>query len=187
MTDSVTFDPVTIGVSSCLLGNRVRYDGNHSHDHYLTDTFGLFCRFVSVCPEMESGMPVPREPIQLRGDFQNPDLVTRETEIDKTLQMKDWIKTKIPVLEQEDLCGFVFKSKSPSCGLYRVKVFDDNKKMQKNGTGLFARAFIENFPDIPVEESSRLNDPKLREHFIERVFFMQQWRRLLKTDNTLGG
>lgn len=180
-------EPIKIGISSCLLGNRVRYDGNHSHERFLTQTLGLFAEYVPVCPEVECGMPVPRESVRLVGDPENPRLVTRETGVDKTDQMKDWIKGRLPALEKENLCGFIFRSKSPSSGLYRIKVYRDDGTVNKSGQGLFARAFTERFPRIPVEEAGRLHDPKLRENFIENIFSFQRWRNLLDTNRTLGG
>ncbi len=179
--------PIKIGISSCLLGNRVRYDGSHSHDGFLTQTLGLFAEYVPVCPEVECGMSVPREAVRLVGDSDSPRLVTRRTGEDKTGQMTAWIAEKLEALEKEDLCGFIFKSKSPSSGLYRIRVYGRDGKVRKNGTGLFARAFTERFPRIPAEESGRLHDPKLREHFIENVFFLQRWREFLRGNPSLGG
>ena len=179
--------PLKIGISSCLLGNQVRYDGGHSHDRFLTQTLGLFAQYVPVCPEVESGMPIPREAVRLMGDPENPRLVTQKTGIDKTQQMNDWIETRLKTLEKENLCGFIFKSKSPSSGLYRIRVYGDDGSVRKTGTGLFARAFTRHFPRIPVEEAGRLNDPALRENFIEALFSLQRWRNLLDTSKTLGG
>ncbi|MEE4362789.1 MAG: DUF523 and DUF1722 domain-containing protein [Desulfotignum sp.] len=178
--------PIKIGVSSCLLGNLVRYDGGHSHDRFLTQTLGLFTEYVPVCPEVECGMTTPRDSLRLVGDPEAPRLVTRKTGEDHTEQMHTWIHKKLPVLEKENLCGFIFKSKSPSSGLYRIKVYGDDGKMRNNGTGLFARAFTRHFPRIPVEEAGRLNDPKLREHFIENIFSFQRWRRFLEDRPNLG-
>ncbi len=179
--------PIKIGVSSCLLGNKVRYDGGHSHDRFITQTLGLFAEYVPVCPEVECGMPVPREAVRLVGSPENPKLVTQKTAVDKTDQMKIWIKGRLKELAKEDLCGFIFRSKSPSSGLYRIRVYGDDDKVRKTGTGLFARAFIDTFPRIPVEEAGRLNDPKLRENFIENIFALQRWRQLCNGHLTLGG
>lgn len=184
---TIMLSPITIGISSCLLGNKVRYDGQHSHDRFVTQTLGLFTEYVPVCPEVECGMPTPREAIRLMGDPENPRLVTQKTGVDKTAMMKSWISTKLDELEKKNLCGFIFKSKSPSSGLYRIRVYGDDGKVRKTGTGLFARAFTERFPRIPVEESGRLHDPKLREHFIENIFTFQRWRNLLENKKTPGG
>ena len=179
--------PIKIGISSCLLGNPVRYDGGHSHDRFLTQTLGLFTCYVPVCPEVECGMPIPREAVRLVGDPEAPRLVTQKTNVDKTRQMKDWIRGRLKELEQENLCGFIFKSKSPSSGLYRIRVYGDDGKIRKTGRGLFARAFTERFPRIPVEEAGRLCDPGLRENFIERIFSLQRWRHLMDNNQTMGG
>jgi len=178
--------PIKIGISSCLMGNPVRYDGGHSHDRFLTQTLGLFCEYVPVCPEVECGMSTPRNSLRLEGDPENPRLITRKTGEDHTQQMQDWIAKKLPDLEKENLCGFIFKSKSPSSGLYRIKVYGEDGKIKNNGVGLFARAFTQRFPRIPVEEAGRLNDPKLRENFIENIFTLQRWRRFLENTPTLG-
>ncbi len=179
--------PIKIGISSCLLGNKVRYDGGHSHDRYLTQTLGLFAEYIPVCPEVECGMPIPREAVRLVGDPENPRLMTQKTGVDKTEQMKTWIDGRLKELAGEDLCGFIFRSKSPSSGLYRIRVYGNDGKINKNGTGLFAKAFTKAFPRIPVEEAGRLHDPKLRENFIESIFSLQRWRRLIYENRTLGG
>ncbi len=179
--------PIKLGISSCLLGNPVRYDGGHSHDRFLTQTLGLFVSYVPVCPEVECGMPIPREAVRLVGDSDAPRLVTQKTKVDKTRQMQDWMAVRLKALEKENLCGFIFRSKSPSSGLYRIRVYGDDGVIRKTGRGLFARAFTEHFPRIPVEEAGRLCDPGLRENFIERLFSLQRWRYLLEIDQTLGG
>ncbi len=118
--------PIKIGISSCLLGNPVPYDGGHSHDRFLTQALGLFAEYVPVCPEVECVMPIPREVVRLMGDPENPRLVTQKTGIDKTQQMNNWIETRLKELERENLCGFIFKSKSPSSGLFRIQVYADS-------------------------------------------------------------
>ena len=115
--------PIKLGVSSCLLGEHVRYDGGHKHDRYITDTLGCYFSFVPVCTEVGCGMPVPREAMRLEGDPASPRLVTSRTRIDKTEQMLAFCRTRVRELETEDLCGFIFKKGSPSSGLYRVKVY----------------------------------------------------------------
>nr|WP_321400503.1 DUF523 and DUF1722 domain-containing protein [uncultured Desulfobacter sp.] len=178
---------IKIGASTCLLGEKVGYDGNHSHDRYLTQTLSLFVDYVPVCPEVECGMPIPREAVRLVGDPAAPRLVTRNTQEDKTKMMTDWIPGKLAALEKENLCGFIFKSKSPSSGLYRIKVYGDDGKVRKTGTGMFAKAFCEHFPRIPVEEAGRLNDPQLRENFIEKIFALRRWRQVIEDQKNLGG
>ena len=188
-TDKTPIDipKIKIGASTCLLGEKVGYDGNHSHDRYLTQTLSLFVDYVPVCPEVECGMPIPRESVRLVGDPAAPRLETRNTHEDKTRMMTDWIPGKLAALEKENLCGFIFKSKSPSSGLYRIRVYGDDGKVRKIGTGFFAKAFCEHFPRVPVEEAGRLNDPQLRENFIEKIFSLRRWRKLVEEQKNLGG
>jgi uncharacterized protein YbgA (DUF1722 family)/uncharacterized protein YbbK (DUF523 family) len=170
---------IKLGISSCLLGNKVRYDGQHKYDSWLVEELGKYVDFVPVCPEVECGLPVPREAMRLVGDPQSPLLLTQKTGIDHTARMLDFCSAKIPVLSAENLCGFVFKSKSPSSGMERVKVYPAAGGVaQKNGVGIFARAFMQAFPLLPVEEEGRLHDPDLRENFIERIFVRQRWHTL---------
>ena len=178
-------DSITIGVSSCLLGEQVRYDGGHKHDRYLTDTLGRWFRFVPVCPEVGCGLPIPRESMRLEGDPAAPRLMTRTSRIDHTDRMLDWCRAKVVELEGADLCGFIFKKDSPSSGLFRVKVYHDNGAT-KNGSGLFAAAMARHFPLLPLEEEGRLNDPDLRENFIERVFSYRRWKDFLAAGPTPG-
>jgi uncharacterized protein YbgA (DUF1722 family)/uncharacterized protein YbbK (DUF523 family) len=177
--------PIKLGVSSCLLGEHVRYDGGHKHDHYITDTLGRYFTFVPVCPEVGCGMPVPREAMRLEGDPASPRLVTGRTRIDKTEQMLAFCRARVRELEEEDLCGFIFKKGSPSSGLYRVKVYG-NGMAARSGSGLFAAAIIRHFPLLPVEEEGRLNDPDIRENFIERLFGFRRWKDLLLDRPDLG-
>ncbi len=165
---------IKIGISSCLLGNNVRYDGENSYDPFVIETLGLYAEYVPVCPETEVGMSIPREPIQLEGEPENPCLVTKRTRIDKTGLMKSWIKGRLDDLEKEGLCGYIFKNKSPSCGLYRVKVHGNDGTVRKKGSGLFAKAFGKHFPEIPVEEAQRLHDPKVCERFIESILTVSE-------------
>lgn len=178
--------PVKIGVSSCLLGEKVRYDGGHKHDRYITDILGRFFVFVPVCPEVGCGMSTPREAMRLEGDPAAPRLVTNKTRIDKTEQMLAFCRAKVEELAQEDLCGFIFKKGSPSSGLFRVKVYQDGMP-SKSGSGLFAAAVARAFPHLPLEEEGRLSDPALRENFIERVFSYRRWKDFLAGDPSLGG
>jgi uncharacterized protein YbgA (DUF1722 family)/uncharacterized protein YbbK (DUF523 family) len=177
-----------IGISTCLLGESVRYDGGHALDQYITGTFGRYMEFIPVCPEMEAGFGVPREPIRLVGDPDSPRLMTRNTDKDLTDTMMNWAGRRVRELEKEDLRGFIFKSKSPSSGMERVKVYTGKKRMPvKKGVGLFARAFMEHFPLIPAEDDGRLHDPDLRENFIERIFTLDRWRKNLTNGKNPGG
>ena len=179
-------DKLKLGISSCLLGNKVRYDGGHKLDPFLVNTLGQFVEYVPVCPEVESGFPVPREAFRLVGDPAAPRLVTRQSGVDATAQMERWIEKKLPLLEKEEMCGFIFKSKSPSSGMERVKVYNEKDMAEKNGVGLFARALMERLPLLPVEEEGRLQDIQLRENFIVRIFVYRRWRELLASGATAG-
>lgn len=177
---------IRLGVSSCLLGAKVRYDGGHKLDRFLVDTLGRYVEYVPVCPEVECGLPVPREAMRLVGDPEAPRLVTSRTGADLTDRMLAWARERVERLAGEDLCGFVFKSGSPSSGMERVKVYSAQGMPSKTGVGLFARAFLERFPLLPVEEEGRLNDPVLRENFIERLFALARWRETLARGKTRG-
>jgi len=177
---------IKLGISSCLLGNNVRYDGGHKLDRFLRDTLGQYVTFVPVCPEVECGLPVPRESMRLVGDSLDPRLVTTRTGVDHTERMKRWASQRLEDLAQENLFGFIFKKDSPSSGMQRVKVYNDKGMPEKTGSGLFAKAFMERFPRVPTEEEGRLYDPKLRENFIERIFALQRWRETLDRGKTMG-
>lgn len=170
---------IRLGISTCLLGEQVRYDGQHKYDRFLVETLGPHVDFVPVCPEVECGLPTPRESMRLVGDPEDPRLQTTRTERDLTEQMREFARRRVRELEPERLCGYVFKSKSPSSGMERVKVYPENGGMPvKTGVGMFAREFMTHFPLLPVEEEGRLNDDILRENFIERLFLMKRWRDL---------
>lgn len=177
---------ITLGISACLLGEKVRYDGQHKLDRYLRDELGKHVRYVPVCPEVECGLPVPREPMHLAAAPEGVRLVTIKTGIDMTDRMHAWAKTRLAALEAEDLCGFIFKANSPSSGMERVKVYDRNGIPARKGVGLWAAAFMAHFPLLPVEEEGRLNDAELRENFIERIFAMRRWRDLAAQGRTRG-
>jgi len=175
-------EKMRLGISTCLLGLPVRYDGGHKLDHYLRDTLGRYVDFVPVCPEVECGFGVPREAMRLVGETDAPKLMTIRTKVDLTDRMAAWASRRIRELEEERLCGFIFKSGSPSSGMERVKVYNEKGSGVKNGVGLFARAFMDHFPDVPVEEEGRLHDPVLRENFIERIFTYYRWNSLIRQE-----
>jgi uncharacterized protein YbgA (DUF1722 family)/uncharacterized protein YbbK (DUF523 family) len=164
----------------------VRYDGGHRRDRFLTDTFGRFVEWVPVCPEVECGLPVPREPMRLLGDPSDPRLVTVVTRIDHTGRMKTWARKRVAELENENLVGFIFKSRSPSSGMERVKVYDEAGVARNVGVGLFARAFMERFPLLPVEDEGRLNDAAIRENFVERIFCLARYREAMRPRRRRG-
>jgi len=178
---------IKIGVSSCLLGKEVRYNGGHSHDRYITDILGQHFSFVDVCPEVEAGFGIPRETLRLVGDPEAPRLLTSKTGKDFTDKMVNWARKRAKELEKENLCGFIFKSKSPSSGMERVKVYTEEGFPGSNkGVGLFAGTFMTHFPLIPVEEEGRLHDAPLRENFIERIFALKRWRQLADQKKSRG-
>lgn len=177
---------IRIGVSACLLGQPVRYDGQHKHDPYITETLGRFFEFVGVCPEVECGLTVPRESMRLIGDPSQPRLITTRTGIDHTERMHKWASKRVAELEQEGLYGFIFKSRSPSSGMENVKVYNDKGMVSGKSPGLFGKAFMERFPTLPCEDEGRLHDPDLRENFIERVFTLWRFRTTLKATPTLA-
>jgi uncharacterized protein YbgA (DUF1722 family)/uncharacterized protein YbbK (DUF523 family) len=170
--------PLRLGVSRCLLGDEVRYDGGHKRDGFLVDVLGRYVEWVSVCPEVEAGMPIPRDAIRLVGDPRNPRLETVRGGHDVTTTMTQFSERRVQELEDLDLSGYVFKKGSPSCGVERVRVFNQHGMPSRDGIGVFARAFIRQFPLIPVEEEGRLCNPVLRDNFIERLFSYHRWRSL---------
>ena len=178
--------PLRVGVSACLLGQNVRYDGGHKRDRYLTDILSRYCTFVPVCPEVECGLGVPREAMRLCGDPEAPRLVTAKSGLDLTGLMRDFALKRIAELAGENLVGYIFKAKSPSCGFDRVKVYHEGGAPTRRGVGLFARAFMDRFPLVPVEDEGRLNDPGLRENCIERIFTLARFRKVLAEDGTGG-
>lgn len=178
-------EPIRLGVSTCLLGEPVRFDGGHKLDRFVRDTLGRYVEFVPVCPEVECGLPIPREAMHLSGDPEAPRLVTVRTGKDLTDQMRSWAARRVAELEGEQLCGFIFKSNSPSSGMERVKIYDANHIPSPRGVGLFARAFMDHFPLLPVEEDGRLHDAGLRENFIERIFIFKRWREMLEQPRKL--
>jgi uncharacterized protein YbgA (DUF1722 family)/uncharacterized protein YbbK (DUF523 family) len=177
---------IRLGVSSCLLGEKVRFDGGHKRDRFLTETLSRFVEFVPVCPEVEMGLPTPRETLRLVGEPESQRLVFSKSGEDITERMMAWANKRVVDLEEKELCGFIFKSKSPSSGMERVKLYDRNGVPNKQGVGLFARAFMERFPLLPVEEDGRLHDPGLRENFIETIFTLKRWREALQKGMTRG-
>jgi uncharacterized protein YbgA (DUF1722 family)/uncharacterized protein YbbK (DUF523 family) len=169
---------IRIGISSCLLGEKVRYDGGHKRDAYLVETFGRFVEWVPVCPEVEMGLGTPRETLRLVRIGEDVRMVMPKTGADHTDAMRSYAERRLNELTQEDLCGYVLKKGSPSCGMERVRVFDAQGVPAKSGRGLFAEVLLRHFPNLPVEEEGRLYDPRLRENFIERVFAYHRLRTL---------
>lgn len=164
-------DKIKLGISNCLMGENVRYDGAHKRDAYLEDKLGKLVEWVPVCPETECGLGVPREPMYLIGSSELPRLVTRNTNIDHTDKMLKWTEKRLKELEKEKLSGFVFKNNSPSCGL--------NSVFSEKGIGIFAKEFIKHFKLMPVEDNDRLQDEKIMGNFIEKI---RTFRKTYKAD-----
>ena len=176
MTENSSAKKPKIGISACLLGHQVRFDGAHKRDYFLTDTFGKFVEWVHVCPELEVGMGVPRESVRLVGSAADPDMIAERSGRDWTAAMKRYALKRVRELKTLELSGYILKKNSPSCGMERVRVYSPKGMPSKQGRGLFAAAIMENLPLLPVEEEGRLNDPLLRENFIERVFSYRRWQ-----------
>ena len=169
-------DKIRLGVSACLLGEPVRYDGGHKRDLFLTGTLADYVEWVPVCPEVELGLGVPREAIRLVGRPEAPRFVRERTGEDLTPRMRRYAEDRVRQLAALELDGYVLKRASPSCGLFRVRVYRDGGVPSGDGRGVFAAALVERLPMLPVEEEGRLADPALRENFVERVFAMARWR-----------
>ncbi|MDH4246024.1 MAG: DUF523 and DUF1722 domain-containing protein [Nitrospira sp.] len=180
----MTSAPLRLGISRCLLGDEVRFDRGHKRDQFLTDVLGRYVEWVPVCPEVEAGLGIPREAMRLVGNPQHPRLVTITSKHDHTEAMETMAEGRLDSLNSLDLSGFVFKRGSPSCGLERVRVYTVQGMPSQSGVGIFAKAFTEQFPLIPVEEEGRLCDPALRENFIERVFCYRRFQDLVQNGVT---
>jgi len=181
-TDS---DKILIGTSSCLLGDKVRFDGGHKRDRYVTDVLSEYFDFQPYCPELAAGMGVPRPTIRLverDGDIRLVNV--KDESVDHTDAMLAVARQYSQSLGH--LSGYILKSKSPSCGMERVSVYGKNGYATKIGHGIFARAMMEAWPNLPVEEEGRLNDATIRENFIERVFAYKRWQQLLDAGLTVS-
>lgn len=165
-----------VGISACLLGQKVRYDGGHKRDYFLTKIFGPFVEWVPVCPESEVGMGVPREPVRLVGNVNEPSMIAERSGKSWTEEMRRFSAGRAGELNRLTLSGYILKKDSPSCGMERVKIYSPKGGATRNGRGLFATALMNELPLMPVEEEGRLNDPVLRENFIERVFVYRRWQ-----------
>ena len=158
-----------IGISSCLLGDEVRFDGGHKRDAPLLAALEPYVEWVRVCPEVEMGMGVPREPVRLVSSGDGIRMIAVHTRVDHTAGMRAFAARRVETLASMDLRGYVLKADSPSCGLIGVKVFDAAGGYTRTGTGLFAAALKDRFPGLPIEEESRLGDSRLRDDFLRRV------------------
>lgn len=170
--------PLRLGISQCLLGEPVRYDGGHKRDRFLVDVLGQHIEWVPICPEVEAGLGTPREPMHLINDLESPRLVTIRSNQDHTQQISRNTKKRLRDLRSLNLMGYVFKKDSPSCGIRQVKVLTREGRRLGTGQGLFAKGFQRTFPLIPIEDEGQLQDQAWRENFIERVFGYYRWQSL---------
>jgi len=178
-------DLIRIGVSSCVIGEEVRWNGGHSRQRYLTDMLGPFVEYVPVCPEVEVGMGVPRPTVRLVREGDDLRMIDPKNDVDWTSSMRRLSLTRSSELADEGLHGFVLKKDSPTCGVFRVRIYTDSG-VERNGRGLFAAALIQRLPHLPVEEEGRLNDARIRENFVERIFAYRRLKSLFKPRWTLG-
>jgi uncharacterized protein YbgA (DUF1722 family)/uncharacterized protein YbbK (DUF523 family) len=200
--NSATGPVIRLGISACLLGQKVRYDGGHKKADFLLNLFGQpteenidgtpvwksqYVEWAPVCPEVEIGLPIPRESMRLVGDPEAPRLIAPKSGADYTDRMQAWAQERLEQLAALGLCGFVFKKDSPSSGLFRVKVYNQHGMAERTGTGFFPREVRHRFPLLPLEEEGRLSDMSLRENFTERIFAYYRWTKLLEEESTPGG
>ncbi len=188
MASDGTDDAIRIGVSACLLGQPVRFDGGHKRNAFLVSQLAAFVEFVPVCPEVEAGMDTPRPTLRLQRERGSVRMVEVRSGRDHTRRMERFASRRVRALRQLDLCGYVLKKDSPSCGMERVKVYPDGGgAARREGVGLFAEALLRAQPLLPVEEEGRLSDPALRENFIERVFAFRRLKSLFRGRWSLAG
>jgi uncharacterized protein YbgA (DUF1722 family)/uncharacterized protein YbbK (DUF523 family) len=180
-------NPIRIGISACLLGEKVRYDGGHKHDRYLTDILGPYFEWVPVCPEVELGLGTPRESMRLERLEDGIHMIMPKSGRDLTESMTAYARARVEKLAGEELCGYILKNDSPSCGMARVRVYGPGGMPARTGRGLFAEALTLRFPSLPIEEEGRLCDPRLRENWIERVFAYRRLQSLWNSRWTIQG
>ena len=170
LSQEVTGSQVRVGISACLLGDRVRYDSGHKKNQFILSKLSPLVEFVRVCPEVEMGLGTPREPIRLVQQDEGVRLQTSNTGVDLTERMKVYARERVEKLAGLELDGFILKKDSPSCGMERVKVYREDGRNEKVGRGIFAETLMDRMPLLPVEEEGRLCDPVLRENYLQRVF-----------------
>jgi uncharacterized protein YbbK (DUF523 family) len=175
-----------LGISTCLMGEEVRWNGGHKRDDFLMGTVGEFVRWVPVCPEVDIGLGTPREPIQLVRERETLRLVGITSGDDLTEVMVTYSIEKVARLDSWGLSGYILKQDSPTCGMERVEVYDRNGVLSRDGRGLYAAQLLARYPLLPVEEEGRLHDPGLREDFFERVFAYRRLRLFFSRPWSLG-
>jgi uncharacterized protein YbgA (DUF1722 family)/uncharacterized protein YbbK (DUF523 family) len=187
MNNEPTHKPsIRMGISSCILGEKVRFNGGHKRDRYLTDVFGKYVEWVSVCPEVEVGMGIPRPTVRLVQIEDRLHMISQKGK-DYTEQMNRFTNTRTEVLASENLSGYILKSGSPSCGMERVRFYDADGVPRGRGGGLFAIGLMAKFPHLPIEDEGRLKDARIRENFVSRVFAYHRWMKLAETGLTRSG
>ncbi|MFT5084507.1 MAG: hypothetical protein ACI9Y1_002562 [Lentisphaeria bacterium] len=172
---------IPIGISSCLIGERVRFDSGHKNNAYITKTLCEYFDFQPFCPEVSIGLGIPREPIRLVSDATNGEvrcIGTKDATLDVTAPLTACAKNQFHWISH--LSGYIFKKDSPSCGMERVKVYHNNNP-RREGVGIYASEILKAFPYMPTEEEGRMGDAGLRENFIKRVFLYKRWQDLIKT------
>jgi len=167
-------EKIKLGISSCLLGKNVRYDGGHKLDSFLKDSLGKYVEYVPVCPEFECGLGVPRKSMRLEGEPDSLRLIITETRQDVTKRMVNWAQKRVIQLEKEDIRGFIFKSDSPSCGIKKVKIYNEKNMPVDAGVGIFAQIFMKHFPSLSVQDEENLHDSGLRGNFIVKLQFRKR-------------
>jgi uncharacterized protein YbgA (DUF1722 family)/uncharacterized protein YbbK (DUF523 family) len=177
--------PTRIGISTCLLGEKVRFDGGHKHDRFLTDILGRYMEFVPSCPEVDIGLSIPRPSLRLQRQGEEVRMVMPKTGDDVTRKMRAYAKTRVAALAKEDLCGYVLKNRSPSCGI-KVRTYTTAGMPAKSSPGMFAEELMARCPNLPITEEGRLRDAGLRENWIERVFAYHRLRCLWATRWSIG-
>lgn len=178
-------DKIPIGISSCLLGNEVRYNASHSRDSYINGTLSAYFEFFPYCPEVGIGLGVPRPTIRLVNNGEGIRVVgVKDPSMDVTEPLKAYTKEQLPSVKA--LSGFIFKRGSPSCGMERVKIYNDKGMPGDTGSGMFAQGLMQAFPHLPTEEEGRLGDPRLRENFLQRVFVYHHWRHQIEPNLSVG-
>ena len=167
---------IRVGISACLLGQEVRYDGGHKRAQFLLEAFGESVEWVPVCPEVEAGFGTPREPVQLLRSDTSVRMITVTTRRDLTAPMDEFVRRRLQELRREELSGYILKAHSPSCGPAQVNVFDRQGAVVESGRGLFAEALIREFPDLPIEDEGQLSDPRLLQDFVSRALAYRRTR-----------
>lgn len=180
-TETLSSNKIAIGISSCLLGEPVRFDSGHKNNAYITKTLSEYFEFKPFCPEVSIGLGIPREPIRLISDQLDGEVTcvgTKNSALDVTVKLRECAQNQLHWAS--DLSGYIFKKDSPSCGMERVKVYHNNHP-RRSGVGIYAAVILEELPNLPTEEEGRLGDAKLRENFIKRIFIYKRWQDLIKS------